>query len=129
MKEFLLDTHAFLWWLQDNPRLGKAAREAISEGQNTIFLSAASAWEIAIKREMGKLEIPAVDLVEVVEKEGFLRLSMDISHCVRAGALPEIHKDPFDRILIAQAQIEGLTIITSDEKFHHYEVFTLDAEA
>lgn len=127
MKRILLDTHAFLWWLDNNPRLGDKAKEVIAEPINQVFVSAATAWEISIKKGLGKLEAPD-DMDSIAESEGFTKLPISLFHGDQAGSLPGYHKDPFDRMLIAQAQAEGLTIITCDEKFPHYGVRLLDAE-
>lgn len=126
MKRLLLDTPAFLWWLADAPQLGAKAREAIGNPSNQVFISAASGWEISIKRALGKLEAPA-NLDHLLEEEGFLHLPITFFHGEQAGQLPRHHADPFDRILIAQAQAEGLTIITSDARIPAYGIRTLPA--
>lgn len=126
MKRLLLDTHALLWWLADDPRLGESARALIADATNQVFISAASAWEISIKTALGKLDAPS-DLDNVVEEEGFDKLSISFFHGQRAGALPNIHRDPFDRMLIAQAQAEGMDIITADETIPEYGIKTFDA--
>jgi len=126
MKRLLLDTHVLLWWLSDNPSLGARAKEAIMEPRNEVYVSAASIWEITIKRSIGKLVAPD-DMDSIVEEEGMVKLPITLFHGEQAGALPEIHKDPFDRMLIAQAQAEGLVIITADELFQQYKIRLLDA--
>ncbi len=126
MKRLLLDTQALLWWLADDPRLGKEARSAISEARNDVYVSAASSWEISIKKSVGKLTAPD-DTDRVVEEEGFIKLPITLFHGDQAGMLPEHHKDPFDRMLVAQAQAEGLIMITSDRIIGQYMVRTLDA--
>ena len=121
----LLDTHTLLWWILDEPALTRTARATIAETSNTMVVSAASAWEVAIKFSLGKLP-RAVDLVSnfsrEVEHEGFQLLPISVEHGIRAGLLPGPHKDPFDRMLIAQSQAEGAPIISSDVIFESYGV-------
>ncbi len=126
MQRLLLDTHTLLWWLSDAPKLGPKTRSAIADGRNTVFISAATGWEIAIKKNIGKLEAPD-NLDAVVEEEGFTHLPITFFHSERAGALPGHHRDPFDRMLIAQAQAEGLVIVTSDKNMPKYGVHLLNA--
>jgi PIN domain nuclease of toxin-antitoxin system len=122
----LLDTHAFLWWLGDDSKLGALSRAAIADGGNSVFVSAASAWEIALKRQSGKLEAPG-DIAEWIEQCEFGSLSIDVSHAVAAAALPPHHKDPFDRMLVAQAQLEELTLVARDDAIDAYAVPVIDA--
>lgn len=122
----LLDTHVLLWWLNDDPALGQAARRAIAAGRNTVYVSAASAWEIAIKKHMGKLSAPG-NLRDVIEETRFVELPVTIEHAIATEELPLLHVDPFDRMLIAQARIENLTLVTHDERIMEYEVKTLRA--
>ena len=110
----LLDTHALLWWLADNPRLGVDARTAVADPVSEVFVSAASAWEIAIKKAIGKLEAPD-DLPEQIRSHHFSELPIKVSHALAAGSLPRHHEDPFDRLLVAQARIEGLTLVSHDQ--------------
>jgi PIN domain nuclease of toxin-antitoxin system len=121
----LLDSNALLWWMLDHPALTQVAREAISATENTILISAASAWEIAIKFQAGKLP-EAAGLVSnfpsEVEREGFELMPISAEHGIRAGLLAGIHKDPFDRMLIAQAQAENIPIISNDLVFETYGV-------
>jgi PIN domain nuclease of toxin-antitoxin system len=126
--DLLLDTRAFLWWDSDLPGLGAAARSAISEPSNTVFVSAASIWEIAIKRRAGRLPFEGSPAANVA-RNGFLPLPITPQHAERAGGLPLLHADPFDRMLIAQAQIEGMTLVTVDEKIRLYPVAQLWARA
>ena len=127
MKRLLLDTHVFLWWLSDDPQLGKAARVAISEPRNQVYVSAVSTWEVSIKKLSGKLSAPD-DLDAVVEEEGFNKLPISLFHGDQAGLLPQQHKDPFDRMLVAQAQSEGLIIVTNDKMIRQYSIRTMDAK-
>lgn len=121
----LLDTHALLWWLADDPALSKSARAAVANLSNTVLVSAASAWEIATKFRIGKLPTAADlagDFSGYVAREGFLLLAISADHAIRAGLLPGSHKDPFDRMLIAQAQAENLALVSNEEVFDHYGV-------
>ncbi len=121
----LLDTHALLWWLSDDPGLPASARKVIARGSNTVLVSAASAWEIATKVRLGKLP-DAADLVAdfggYLVREHFESLSVSAEHAVRAGLLPGPHKDPFDRMLVAQAQAENVPIVSNDVAFDTYRV-------
>lgn len=117
----LLDTHVLLWWLSDDPLLPPAARDAIASTENEVIVSAASAWEIAIKKAAGRLEAPD-DLVEAVESNDFRTLPITLAHAIAAGALPPHHFDPFDRMLIAQAHTEGLTVVSVDKRFPQYDI-------
>jgi PIN domain nuclease of toxin-antitoxin system len=121
----LLDTHALLWWLADEG-LNAPAREAIADPANLVAVSAASAWEISIKKALGKLAAPD-DLEQQVQDGGFEALPISLAHGVAAGLLPRHHDDPFDRMLIAQAIAEGLTIVTRDKRFDDYGVALLTA--
>jgi PIN domain nuclease of toxin-antitoxin system len=117
----LLDTHALLWWLSDDPALKDDARQAISQASNIIYVSAASAWEISIKKALGKLDAPN-DLHAALLANHFEPLPITIGHATRAGQLPRHHDDPFDRMLIAQAHAEELTLITHDKIFLPYGI-------
>ena len=122
----LLDTHSFLWWLSDDPALGPTARAAITDAENLVFVSAATAWEISVKRAKGKLDAPG-DVEEWLRRNDFIELPVEIGHAVRAGELPAVHSDPFDRILVAQAQLEDHVLVTADPEIRQYEVKILDA--
>ena len=122
----LLDTHALLWWLEDSPELSADARERIADGSNEVAVSAASAWEMAIKQAAGRLRVPD-DLGDALEASHLMPLPITLEHAFRAGSLPPHHQDPFDRMLIAQALIEGLTIVTRDARFEPYGVPLLAA--
>ena len=126
MSRFLLDTHVLLWWLTDDPRLGASARQTIADAQNEVFVSAATGWEVAIKRALGKLRAPD-ELETEIKDEGFVPLPITFRHAEQAGALPLLHRDPFDRVLIAQALAEDLILITNDERIKRYDVQTLAA--
>jgi PIN domain nuclease of toxin-antitoxin system len=113
----LLDTHALLWWLAEPSRLSGAASAAIAESSNQVFVSSATAWELATKVRLGKLEItePLLsDLPCLLAAQGFELLSVDLRHGLRAGGYPQAHRDPFDRLLVAQAELESLTLVSID---------------
>jgi len=124
MKRLLIDTHILLWWLSDNPSLGVEAKKHISDGRNEIYVSGASTWEISIKKAIGKLSAPD-DMDKIIEEERFLKLPISLYHGQMAGRLPSHHRDPFDRMLIAQAQAEGLILVTTDLLFQQYGIHTL----
>lgn len=124
----LLDTHTLLWWFTNDDRLSPTARDAIGDESNTVFASAASAWEIATKQRLGKLDsVPqaAPRYTELVAADGFVHLPMTHLHGLRAGAYAAKHRDPFDRMLAAQGELEQLTLVTRDAAFDHFEVATL----
>jgi PIN domain nuclease of toxin-antitoxin system len=120
----LLDTHALVWWVEGREKLSAAARERIEDSDNAVFVSAASAWELAIKMRLGKFKSRelAERLDEHIVEEGFEALSISIEHALRAGAFDSPHKDPFDRMLIAQAQLEDLSVISKDTAFDSFAV-------
>jgi PIN domain nuclease of toxin-antitoxin system len=121
----LLDTHALLWWLDGNRRLSLKARRAIANESNAILVSAASAWEITTKARLGKLPGAAdvaADVAACVAAQGFLSLDITLLHAQRAGSLAGTHRDPFDRMLIAQSQIEDVVLVTDDEVFDAFDV-------
>ncbi|MDE2837174.1 MAG: type II toxin-antitoxin system VapC family toxin [Chloroflexota bacterium] len=121
---FLIDSHTLLWYLSDEPMLGAKAREIIDDPDNDVFVSIASIWELAIKRAKGKLRIPN-DLAATCEKDGFTLLSIAPFHAEQAAMLPMHHRDPFDRMLIAQAQAEGLVLVTRDAHIRRYGIRTM----
>jgi prevent-host-death family protein len=121
----LLDTNALLWWLADEG-LTAQARDVIADPENLVVVSAVSAWEISIKKALGKLAAPD-DLAHQIQAGGFAPLPITIAHGVAAGQLVRHHDDPFDRMLIAQALAEGLTIVTRDKRFNDYGVALLPA--
>jgi len=121
----LLDTHTLLWWISDDPALSQVARSFVADAKNTVVVSAASAWEIAIKARLGRLRLPPdllSDFSRYVEREGFAMLPISAEHAVRAGLLPGAHKDPFDRMLVAQAQAENAPIVSNERIFDSYGV-------
>ena len=122
----LLDSHALLWWLDDSDRLGSLARQAIASPANEVIVSAASVWEIGIKRGIGKVQTPD-NLSATIREEGFSELPIGLFHAEQAASLPMHHRDPFDRMLVAQAKAEGLTIVTQDNRIPPYGVRTLPA--
>jgi PIN domain nuclease of toxin-antitoxin system len=123
----LLDTHTFLWWLANAPQLGPKARNVIADGKNEVLISAASIWEIGIKKSLGKLRAPE-HLDELIERRGFAGLPIGLAHAELAGRLPPHHRDPFDRMLVAQAITEGLAVVTADPRIALYKADTLSAQ-
>ncbi len=121
----LLDTHAFLWWIMDSPLLPPASRKIIEDGTNELYLSAASGWEIAIKAARGRLQLPAAPerfMAEQLVQNSIQVLPVQMSHALHVYSLPPYHQDPFDRLLIAQAQMEGIPILTLDAEIARYDV-------
>lgn len=125
MQGFLLDTHVLLWWFTNDERLSATAREIIANQSNDIHVSAASAWEIATKTRLGKLS----DVPEAVEKfgelaiaQGFTHLPITHRHGLLAGGFDAVHRDPFDRMLAAQSQLEGLPLVSRDRAFAEFDV-------
>jgi PIN domain nuclease of toxin-antitoxin system len=115
----LLDTHVLIWW-DEGRRLSSVGRRAI-ESADSVYVSAASAWEVAIKIGLGRLR-PARTVEEAADESGFLELPISFRHAQRVAALPPHHRDPFDRLLIAQAEVEGLTLVTRDPVFERYAI-------
>lgn len=123
--DLLLDTHALLWWLDGDTRLPAGIRKRLTDPDQTVFVSAASAWEIATKTRIGKLHVApdiAFQLSLVVRTQGFIPLPISLEHAECAGALPGFHRDPFDRMLIAQTQQEGLTLVSNENIFDRYKI-------
>jgi PIN domain nuclease of toxin-antitoxin system len=120
----LLDTHILIWWLDGGTRLSTRARRAIENQETTVFVSAASAWEIAIKHQLGKLKARGLlsGFQNEMDTEGFVELPISVKHAIEAGSLPGPHKDPFARMLIAQARTERVPIVSSDALFGDYPV-------
>jgi PIN domain nuclease of toxin-antitoxin system len=123
----LLDSHAFLWWLAEDKKLSPEARDAVADPSSIVHVSAATIWELAIKAALGKLDLQGADLVEEIAENDFVELPMTARHSSVAANLPRHHQDPFDRMLIAQAQVEGLTVVTRDPAFRSYGIAILSA--
>ena len=124
----LLDTHAFLWWISDAQQLSQKARQIIGNGENTLFLSAASGWEIAIKTRLGKLKLPTditSFILEQLSVNAITPLPVQMKHALHVSSLPDFHRDPFDRMIVAQAQVEDLLVLTADPQFAGYNVQTI----
>lgn len=126
MQRLLLDTHALVWWSSDVPQLNSLAHDEIADPRNEVFVSAITGWEIAVKRAQGRISAPD-NLGTVIEDRGFTHLPLTFRHAEQAGNLPMHHRDPFDRFLVAQAQIEGLVLVTRDARIRLYDVPTLAA--
>jgi PIN domain nuclease of toxin-antitoxin system len=123
----LLDTHVWLWWLGDDRRLGRRARQALGNPRSEVYVSAASAWEIAIKMSLGKLRVQKADFEAEIAANGFLELPIKTRHALVAGRLAPMHEDPFDRMLVAQARVEDLAVVSADPVFEGYGVSVLEA--
>ncbi len=125
----LIDTHVFLWWSSERGvRVSETARELLGDGATDVSFSIASAWEIAIKVGGGRMELPETIeryLPDRLRRHGFDLMPIELPHVIRAGALPRVHGDPFDRMLVAQAQVEGLPIVTADPAIGRYDVETI----
>ena len=119
--KLLLDTHVLLWWLSNHTSLTTKAAAVIKDGGNDIFVSAVTGWEISIKRALGKLKAPD-DLEEALETNRFNHLPISIRHGLVAGSLPRHHDDPFDRMLISQSHVEGMTLISADQIIKKYDI-------
>jgi len=122
----LLDTHVLLWWLDDHPALSKKAKAAIADGKNLVFVSAVIIWEIRIKQALGKLKIPR-NFRRVLDDQPFEVLDITVEHAHAVGDLPAHHRDPFDRMLVAQAKVEGLTLVTRDIHLKKYKIPLIEA--
>jgi PIN domain nuclease of toxin-antitoxin system len=126
--KILLDTHALLWWLFDDPQLSNAARKAIKDPENTVLVSSASVWEIATKYRLGKLpeaRAAAEDLPGLLRRGNMDVLPITLDHALAAGSLPGLHRDPFDRMLITQSQLEAIPIVTLDPAFSEFPIDTI----
>ena len=124
----LLDTHAFLWWVINDGRLSRAARRAIADEDNDVLVSAASAWEITTKHRLGKLpgtDLIVTDIAGAIANQGFDAFAITVDDAARAGALPGPHRDPFDRMLIAQALTHNLVFVSNESRFDWYGVHRL----
>lgn len=124
----LLDTHTFLWWITSDQRLSQRSIELISDGSNELLFSTASGWEIAIKAGLGRLDMPEpLDrfVTEHLSRNHISVLSVQLSHALHVYTLPQLHRDPFDRLLVAQAQVERLPLLSSDKRLAEYDVDVL----
>lgn len=125
----LVDTHVFLWWITDSPRLSEQARDIVGNSENRLFFSTASGWEIAIKAGLGKIIFKTDNLFNFIKEQleinSFTPLPVQMNHALHVNKLPHLHRDPFDRMLIAQAQLENLPIVTGDRQIAKYYVETI----
>lgn len=124
MARLLLDTHTLLWWLSDVEQLAEDIQAAIADPHNDVFVSAITGWEIAVKQAKGRLAAPD-NLSMLIEQKGFTHLPLTFHHAEQAGSLPLHHRDPFDRFLVAQAQAEGLILVTRDGLIRRYDVASM----
>lgn len=121
----LLDTHVLLWSLADDPRLGASARGLIADPANDVLVSVASLWEIVIKTRIGKLEADFGEIDRALDTQGFARLAIETAHLAALAGLEPLHRDPFDHLLIAQAEVEAATLVTEDRDIARYEIETM----
>jgi PIN domain nuclease of toxin-antitoxin system len=124
---YLLDTHILLWWIAEDPKLRADIRETISDPRHDVAVSVASIWEAAIKRALGKLQFETPILLDTLSRGGTRVVSITAEHALAAGDLPRHHEDPFDRMLVAQALTEGLTLVTRDARLRAYQVAIIEA--
>lgn len=122
MIRLLLGSETYLWWLADDPQLGSQVRTAMWDPSTVVFVSSATIWELAIKARLGRVELNGADLASEIAANGFMELPISALHAAHAAALPNHLDNPFDRMLVAQAQLEGLTCATRDEAFSAYDV-------
>ena len=122
----LLDTHVLLWWLDDFQNLSKKAKGGIADGKNLVFISAVVIWEIIIKQSLRKLKIPN-NFRKVLDSQPFEHLDITIEHAHGVGDLPSHHRDPFDRMLVAQTKVEQLTLVTRDTHLKKYKIPIIEA--
>jgi PIN domain nuclease of toxin-antitoxin system len=123
--KLLLDSHTYLWWLGNGPRLSATARGAIADPSNVVLVSAATIWELEIKRALGRLDVGDGDLVAEIAANDFGELAIEARHAAEAAGLPRHHADPFDRMLIAQTRLDGMVCVTADPAFEAYGTATL----
>ena len=126
MNGYLLDTHVLLWWLCGSPRLAREVQDTIHDPRNRIYVSVAAVWEMVIKRSLGRLDFPT-GLREMLSDNDISLLDINIQHVLQIADLPIIHRDPFDRVQIAQAQVESLVLVTRDLRILEYDAPTLRA--
>ena len=122
---FLLDTQVFLWWIADDPRISSSASEIIADGRNDLFLSTASVWEIASKAKLGRIRLPQNPqgfVARQLSANAIESFPIQMSHALHTFTLPPYHRDPFDRIIVAQAQLEKLTVLSSDPQIARYDI-------
>jgi PIN domain nuclease of toxin-antitoxin system len=119
--KILVDTHILLWWLQDDPKLSTRGKRELGDGENELYISCVSLWEMSIKRALGKLHVPDI-LMQVVANNNIGIIPVDVEHVASFANVPPLHSDPFDRMLVAQAITEGLTIMTHDKQITNYSV-------
>jgi PIN domain nuclease of toxin-antitoxin system len=124
---YLLDTHVLLWWIADDPKLRADTRKTVTDSDHDIVVSTASIWEAAIKRAVGKLQYETPVLLDTLRRSSLRVLPITTEHALAAGDLPRHHDDPFDRMLVAQALAEGLTLITRDARLRAYQVAIIEA--
>lgn len=122
----LIDTHVLLWWLDDYPTLSKKAKDGIADGKNLVFISAVVIWEIRIKQSLGKLKLPH-NFRKVLDSQPFEQLDITVEHAHAVGDLPTHHRDPFDRMLVAQTKVEHLTLVTRDIRLKKYKIPIIEA--
>lgn len=127
--KLLLDTHALLWWLADDERLGSRVRELIADPANDVLVSVVSLWEIVVKLRAGKLHADIKEIAEAVQREGFARLDIGMPHLLTLAHLPMHHRDPFDHLRIAQSIAEDATYVTADRSAFRYPVRSVDCSA
>lgn len=121
----LLDTHTFLWWIDDDPRLSDRARALIGDAGNEVFISAVSGWELVIKAALGRIDFPAPPqrfIPQQLQRNSFQVLPVHLAHALKVAELPDLHRDPFDRMLIAQVLVEELQLVTADDDIRRYPV-------
>ncbi len=126
MTGYLLDTHVVLWWFDDPRKLSDASRQAIENAESAVFVSAAAIWEMGIKKSLGRLDIPS-NLSDVLSQDSIRVLNINLHHALAVADLPMLHHDPFDRMQVAQAKLENLTLITRDKDIPQYQVEWLQA--
>jgi PIN domain nuclease of toxin-antitoxin system len=118
---YLLDSHVLLWWLEDSARINTVIRKTIADPEVPVLVSAATVWEIGIKQALGKLQAPE-SVIDLLQDEGFEELPITAKHAAAAASLPALHRDPFDRMLVAQARLDKLILVTHDEVIQAYDV-------